>query len=193
MDNYQSSLYTTATFQALVDALIPYTPELASWYGIYMEPGAVYEGVDQFLIWEFDHSVAICIGYTLSRVLLSEAIAQMLNSAAYQLIRAGIVLKLHGSYFPGGGDFCYLSRRDRLLTLSYLEQLKIDLGSLPVPFQNNGNWVQIVVDLINRHTMFGYYSEWSGYGSTRLCTPEARVLQYAPISWAQIGYPGPSL
>jgi hypothetical protein len=158
-----------------------------------MVPGAVYEGIDQFLIWEFDHSVALHIGFTLQPVLLSEAIAQMLNSAANQLISSGIVHGPLDNCFPGGGEFCSLSRRDRLLTLSYLEQLKIDLGSLPVPFQYNGNWVQMVVDLINRHTMFGYYSEWSGYGSTRLLMPQARKLEYTPISWKQIGYPGPDL
>ena len=42
-------------------------------------------------------------------------------------------------------------------------------------------------------TMMGYYSEWSGYGSTRLDEPNQRKLEYYPISWKQVGYPGPSL
>lgn len=42
-------------------------------------------------------------------------------------------------------------------------------------------------------TMMGYYSEWYGYGSTRLNEPNQRVLEFYPFSWKQIGYPGPSL
>ena len=186
-------MHTVATFKALVDAIIPDTPELSAWYGNCMVPGAVYEGIDEFLIWEFDHSLDLYTGFGLQPVLLSGAIAQMLDSAASQLIKCSITCEPCGNYFTGGGEFSSLSRYDRILTLQYLEQLKVDLGSLPIPFRYNGNWVQMVVDLINRHTLFGYYSEWSGYGSTRLLTPEDRILQYAPISWRQINYPGPAL
>lgn len=49
-----------------------------------------------------------------------------------------------------------------------------------------------VLQSLNRLTMMGYYSEWSGYGSTCLNPPNQRVLEYYPISWKQIGYPGPS-
>ena len=42
-------------------------------------------------------------------------------------------------------------------------------------------------------TMLGYYSEWFGYGTTRMNKPNERVFEFAPISWKQIGYPGPSL
>ncbi|WP_154673413.1 hypothetical protein [Pseudobacteroides cellulosolvens] len=58
----------------------------------------------------------------------------------------------------------------------------MDLEILPVPFKYNGNWIQMVVDLINRYTMFGYYSECAGYDTIRLLTSEERVLQYTPIS-----------
>lgn len=186
-------MHTIATFQALVDAIIPHTPELAAIYGQNMVPGGIQGGVEQFLIWQFDHAVKLSFGLDLHPVLLSEAIARMLDSATGQLIYAGSIQRPQNSLFPGETLFCSLPRHDRLLTLSFLELLKIDLGSLPMPFQHNGSWVQIVVDLINRFTMFGYYSEWSGYGSTRLFTPEARRLEFFPFSWLQIGYPGPSL
>lgn len=191
--NHDNSQYIIATFQAVVDAIIPYTPGFSGKYGEYMVPGAVNQGIGQFVIWEFDNLVAIEVNNNLQPILLSDAIAQMLDAAACQLILYGIIRGPREDHFPGGGDFCSLSRRDRLLTLNHLEQLKIDYSTLPQPFQNNPNWIQMAVDLINRYTMFGYYSEWSGYGSTRLCTPEARKLEYAPISWKQIGYPGPSL
>ena len=191
--NYDSLQYITATFQSLVDAIIPSTLGLSGKYGEYMVPGAAYQGIGQFVIWEFDNLVAVEIDNSFQPVYLSGAIAEMLDTAASQLILSGIIRGPREDCFPGGGAFASLSRRDRLLTLTYLEQLKIDYSTLPQPFQNNPSWIQMAVDLINRYTMFGYYSEWSGYGSTRLCTPEARKLEYAPISWKQIGYPGPSL
>lgn len=46
---------------------------------------------------------------------------------------------------------------------------------------------------INRLVTMGFYSEWSGYGSTRLKPPNERVFEFPPISWKQVGYPGPSL
>lgn len=187
-----SSQYTTATFQALVEAIIPYTPELSFKYGDYMAPGAAFQGIDQFVIWEFDHLVAIEINFNVHPVLLSGAIAQLLNAAASQLIHSGIIREPRKDYFPGGGEFCSLSRNGRLLTLSYLERRQINHRDLPQPFQNNPHWIQIVIDLANRYTVFGYYSEWSGYGSTRLFTPEARKLEYYPISWKQISYPAPA-
>lgn len=48
---------------------------------------------------------------------------------------------------------------------------------------------------LSRYTMMGYYSEWYGYGYgyTRLETPNNRILKFHPLSWKQVGYPGPSL
>ncbi len=66
-------------------------------------------------------------------------------------------------------------------------------GNLPQPFRNNQGLIVSTVHTLVTWTMMGYYSEWAGYGSTRLETPDQRVLEYAPISWSQIGYPGPSL
>ncbi len=50
-----------------------------------------------------------------------------------------------------------------------------------------------VILSLNRLAMMGYYSEWPGYGNTRLESPNQRTLEYYPVSWEQIGYPGPSL
>lgn len=57
---------------------------------------------------------------------------------------------------------------------------------------DTGSFNSIIFKLI-RYTMMGYYSEWYGYGKTRLLSPNQRTLQFYPLSWKQIGYPGPSL
>ena len=67
------------------------------------------------------------------------------------------------------------------------------MESMPVPFKDNPARIISSINLLVGYTMMGYYSEWSGYGSTRLAQPNDRVLEFAPISWSQIGYPGPSL
>jgi hypothetical protein len=59
--------------------------------------------------------------------------------------------------------------------------LEMDMGE---------DWYEI--DALIRATMMGYYSEWFGYGSTRLNEPDDRVMEYQPFSWQQVGYPGPN-
>src|SRR5699024_10384591 len=95
--------------------------------------------------------------------------------------------------FPGGGMFSRLSRIDRLRTLYKLENFDIDLYLLPSPFQNNAGMVKHVTDALNRFSMFGYYSEWPAYGSTRSYPPNDRRLEFFPSGWQQSGYPGVAL
>ena len=52
------------------------------------------------------------------------------------------------------------------------------------------DWYEI--DALIRATMMGYYSEWFGYGSSRLNEPDQREMEYQPFSWQQVGYPGPN-
>lgn len=81
----------------------------------------------------------------------------------------------------------------QLYNISLLIELQISLSDLPLPFKNNPLLVTSVANSLLSYTMMGYYSEWSGYGSTRLANPNERILECYPISWRQVGYPGPSL
>ncbi len=119
--------------------------------------------------------------------------AIMLDAAATQLVNSHQVQPLPQALSAGGGMFSRLSREDRLQTLYTLENLGIDLYLLPPPFQNNGGMVKHVIDALNRFSMFGYYSEWPGYGSSRLHPPNDRRLEFFPPGWQQAGYPGVSL
>lgn len=119
--------------------------------------------------------------------------AEMLDEAAEQLLMIDGNNQLNFSVFPRGGAYAALRPEDRLTALSLLEQLEINLSDLPQPFQDNPTLVLSITSSLNRTTMMGYYSEWYGYGGTRLNNPNQRELEFYPLSWEQVGYPGPSL
>lgn len=157
------TIQTQETFKALVNAIIPRTPRLAYEYGAVQYYGALDLNIDEYVI------------YTLNSLLipLAEPTAVMLNQVA--------------KYFASLTPF------NQLYTLTLLEQLQIDLSNLPFPFKDNPAFVVSVTSSLLSYTMMGYYSEWSGYGTTRLANPDNRVFEYNPLSWEQVGYPGPSL
>lgn len=167
--------HTRQTFLALVEVIIPQTPRLAQEYGRIQYYGAKDLNIDEYLIMSFNN-------YPIP---LTNSIAQLLDAAASQLFT------INGSL--GLGIFIALSPRDRMRVLISIEELAIDLDRLPEPFKNDSELVLSVIEAIKRLTLMGYYSEWSGYGSTRLDPPDRRVLEFFPISWQQVGYPGPSL
>lgn len=184
--NYQINnlQHTQETFKAFVDAIVPRTPRLAEEYGRIQYYGALDLYTEEYLIMSINN-------YYIS---LAEPTAEMLDVAAEQLILIqGNEGQLNFSMFPGGGTFAALAPNDRLRALTLLEQLQVNLSVLPIPFQDNPGFVLFVTVALNRLTMMGYYSEWSGYGSTRLETPNQRILEYFPLGWEQVGYPGPSL
>lgn len=186
-----ASDHIRTTFIALVEAIVPNTPELAA-YGAEQAAGAVELGIHDYLIWELDHNLSLFVGYYLADIPMASPTAMLLNAGAAQFIAAGKAQdsQLHAVW--GGGPFACLSPRDRIRVLAMLEQLDVDLGSLPPPYKDDGGLIVFIVDYLNRGTMFGFYSEWSAYGSTRLKTPTERRLEYFPISWKQVGYPGVS-
>ncbi len=163
------------TYQALVDAIIPRTPALAQEYGRIQYYGALDQLVDQFLIYELDHYP----------VPMAIPTAEILNAAA-------VLWRRDQGYF-GPISFAMLSPIERLSVLGMLRQetqtpemISIVSGVDP------GLW-RTVISMLDSYTLMGYYSEWFGYGTTRLYPPEERVLEFKPLSWLQVGYPGPSL
>lgn len=185
--------HTKATFQALVDAFIPSTPVFAMKKGLEQAAGAINLQVYQYIIWELDHFMAVQKGMNLAHLPLSHVTAYLLDAAADQLIATG---KVKGftkfSSFPGGGSFTILFPEDRIQTIEIIDQINLDLGKWPPPYQNNPGLIKQVVAALPGMTMFGFYSEWPGYGSTRLFEPEYRTLENFPHAWIQVGYPGPA-
>jgi len=175
---------TQETFQAFVDAIIPRTPGLAEEYGRIQFFGALDLHTDEYITLSLDYYY----------IPLAEITAEMLDVAAEQLVvMDGNNRLINFPKFMGGSAFAALEPSDRLRALTLLEQIHIYLADLPIPFRDNPELILYITSALNRFTMMGYYSEWSGYGSTRLATPNQRKLEYFPISWKQIGYPGPSL
>jgi len=172
------------TFQALVDAIIPRTPGLAEEYGRIQFFGALDLHTDEYIILSLNYCY----------IPVAEPTAEMLDLAAEQLvIMDGNGSLVNFSRFIGGSSFAAIDPSDRFRALTLLEKLNIYLVDLPIPFRDNPELIFYTTSNLNRSAMMGYYSEWSGYGSTRLATPDQRKLEFYPISWKQIGYPGPSL
>ncbi len=183
----EADFYTYVTFRALVDAIVPYTPEPAV-YGTAPMIGGVQLAIHEYMIWEMDHSLTLDLGRYPEIMPLAAPTAGLLNSGAIQLVASG-----QANYaVPGSVPFSSLSPENRIRALALLENFQVDLGTLPPPYRNDGGLVKFVVDFLNRQTMFGNYSEWSAYGTTRLATPTERKLEYFPIGWSQAGYPGVS-
>lgn len=181
--------HTVATFRALVEAIVPDTPALAV-FGAEQTPGAADLHIHEYMIWELDHSLSLFLGTHLTVVPLASPTAQLLNAGAVELVTSGRAKHAPNHAVWGSCPFAALSPIDRIRVMAMLEQLDVDLGSLPPPYRDNGGNVRFMIDFLTRQTMFGNYSEWSAYGTTRLATPTERRLEYFPISWKQVGYPG---
>jgi hypothetical protein len=171
---------TTETYQSLAKAFFP------------TEKGSVIEDMGNFMIWVLDHRVSIQLGLSLMTISLSDATAELLDIGARQLI-AKDKAKDRQKLFSNDDSFVSLSLNDRFRALVLLEKLDIDLRSLPAPYRYNVGLIQYMIDSLNRFAMLGYYTEWSGYGSTKFDIPDERILEQFPSNWERVGYPGPAL
>ncbi|MBA4688532.1 MAG: hypothetical protein H2184_15380 [Candidatus Galacturonibacter soehngenii] len=168
---------TKATLSAFVDAIIPRSEELAKEYGEIQYFGALDLLVDEYLY------------ITLNEYQpdLAEATVEMLNAAAQRLVSR--MENKKPLNLSEGGLFASLAPSDRLLAIALLKKYQYSSSHLLYPYENI---FYNVVDNLIRLTMIGYYSEWFGYGTTRLLQPNNRVLEFYPLSWNQIDYPGPT-
>lgn len=172
--------YVVNTFKAYADAMVPHSPDLAERYGRIQFYGASESYTAEYLIMSLD-------SYT---VPLAVAAAEVLNLAAKQyLMEKGEDPDLKKD--SGGVYFAELSQEDRL---KIIDRLTSPDGIIYIPAGLTMKQEDIlpVLPALNRLTMMGYYSEWSGYGTTRFMPPDQRMLEYRPIGWEQVGYPGPS-
>ncbi|MGS2777257.1 hypothetical protein ACVBAX_07755 [Robertmurraya sp. GLU-23] len=169
-----SDVHTRITIQAAVDAILQASPMDEVIYGY------VIAVLDQTLPSTGNQ------GETIS---LSKQTADLLDLAAFQLlyIEKGII-----SVFSIEGVFTTLSRSERLKAINLLERLEVPLESLPEPFTNNPGLTQSMKNTIIQLTFLGFYSEWTGYGTTRFNRPEYKCIECFPVGWIQTKYPGPA-
>lgn len=185
--------HTNATFKALNDAVIPEPLDLAQKQGPIQLSGTSVPCIDQYQIWELNHSLSQTMLKTVFHIHLAKPTAKMLDKAARQLIKnTGNKEPINPVMLHEAGTFAALAPSDRLRALSLLEQLKVNPFSLPILFFMNPGLVLSITCLAIMLSTIGYYSGWSGYGSTGLETPEKRTTEHFPAGWKQAGYPGPS-
>lgn len=183
---------TRATFRALVEAVVPNTPELAEQKGPVQSHGALDLHIDDYLIWSLDHYLSIYMVIKDVNIHLANVIAELLIIAARQLVYlGGNKDPVNSEISPEDGEFAALSLGDRFRAITLLEKLKIDAASLPVPFRFKPKLLQSTTVSIILLPIIGYYTEWSGYGSTGMERPGNRRLEHFPTDWEQVGYPGP--
>jgi hypothetical protein len=186
--------YIRSTFQALVYAIFPPNFRFKDLRTVQIA-GAQELHVYEYVIWILDHSIALPVKeqLNLENTSMSKSTAELLDVGAAQLIQTGQILyPLNVTVFPNGGPFSALSPIDRLRAISLIERLDINLENLSIPYKNNPGLVRNMIDVLNELPLFGYYSEWTAYGSTRLFSPEFRRVEYFPHGWFQTQYPGPS-
>ena len=173
--------FTYDTYMALVDAVVPRTPLLAANYGDIFLYGALDYFTDEYMVMMLNYY----------RAPLAFPIAQLLNIASMQYLisQGGAVVDANES--QRNTAFSMLEPSNRFLVISQLEAYDTYYPDILI-IQENPELISAIGSL-NCYTMLGYYSEWFGYGDTRLESPNQRVLQFYPPSWEQVGYPGPSL
>ncbi|MFC6229278.1 hypothetical protein ACFQI7_15775 [Paenibacillus allorhizosphaerae] len=151
-----SDRYTCATFQALVDAVIP--PTLGLCQAEYV-PGAMNWCIHEFVIMEVDLSQDPHVA-TQANVPFSRTTAVLLDIGAARLLR--IRQSIHPALYQpstGGGLFSSLSRNDRLRAVELLNRLDVCLRCLPLPYRNNPALIQTMMNSLQQLTLFGFYSE----------------------------------
>lgn len=177
--------YTRGTFAALVDAIVPETPELES-RGADHVPGGLEVGLEDALVdrvnnfMEAHGATAAVVGDT---VPLAPVVAALLDAAAVELLvrrRAEDGTQAPEAAFASG-PFSRLGRKDRLRALRLLEDDgvaatladRVDSASLGT--------VQFLASSLPILVEFTYYSEVTA-------GPEEDRSQ----GWRQAEYPGPA-
>jgi len=188
-----SKLRTEATFKALLDATIPRTTEFVEKKDEVHSFGAVDLDTYKYPIWGLDHSTFISIFKMNFKIHLSKPTAEMLDIAAKELIdKRENKESINYSILNKEGEFAALSPNDRFRAIMLLEELKVNLKNLPIPFWNNWQFANPIIKTMIMFNTIGYYSGWSELNQTSMQTYEKRKEEDIPTSWKQVGYPGPS-
>ncbi|MFA9375846.1 MAG: hypothetical protein ACERKZ_03735 [Lachnotalea sp.] len=167
--NSYTMQYILNTFKAFVEVIIPWSPQLAAEYGELQYYGAIDLLAYEYIIQSLNE-------YGGSSLVVSTA--KTLDAIARQIIVNEDNKNI--TNVSKGTIFADLAPSDRLLAINLMKQYETN---------SSDNQVAITDSLI-RLTMMGYYSEWFGYGTTRLKGPNQRIFEFKPLSWEQVEYPG---
>lgn len=187
------SPHEKATLKALVDAMIPKTPQTEKKQGDTKAVGAADYNMDEYQAQSLNQSLSITIFKIFFSIHLARATTKMLDIAAKQLIDMGENKEaVDFDILHKNGEFVAIAQSDRFRAITLLEQLKVNPVRLPIPFWNNRSLILSIIDSINVFSVLRYYSGWSQLGTPYVEMPEKCKTENLPESWRQIGYPGPS-
>ncbi|MFQ3319086.1 MAG: hypothetical protein ACI80F_001146 [Natronomonas sp.] len=205
--------HTQLIFAAVVDAVIPRTPELASRRGEKHLPGGLQIGLDEYLVTFTNHlfSGLSRAGDQLGDLRLAEGVSLVLEVAATELVATGgndeppattyveTLIEESPSLdntidVAAAGLFPRLSPHDRFKAMTLLDDTDFDTTALadrlpPVMVELD---LGLIGTLFVGFTEVIYYSEWQGYEditqapSDREFTNDPAAIQ----SWRQSGFPG---
>jgi hypothetical protein len=200
--------HTSVTFRAIVDAVVPETPELADELGSGHVPGGLSIGLDEFVITYVDDGFQLGLPHLgpQGNIPLADGVAHVLDAAALTLVDRGENAREPGRdraaalHEPGSvaamraeraaGMFAKLSGEDRLRAISILDEFELEL----TPFEDDLFEFDagLVGQLVVGFTEMIYYSEWQGYdGFVRPPSELTHPNDPAAVqSWRQTGYPG---
>jgi hypothetical protein len=171
----ETTPHTDGTYRALVDLVLPPTPELADELGEEHEPGGAAVGLTPLVISFLDAQVTVPTPTQFEESApLSTTLAGILDEAASELLARGENADdPDPTRFEGGGTFASLSRADRRRAVS-LGEGREDVALL----------VRVAVAA----PMFVYYSERVGYEDYD--DRENRSFEADVQGWRQTGYEG---
>ena len=171
----ETTPYTDGTYRALVDLVLPPTPELAEELGEEHEPGGAAVGLAPFVISFLDTQVTLPTPTRFEESApLSTAMANILDEAASELLARGENADdPDPARFEGGGTFASLSREDRRRAVS--------LGEEREEFA-------LLIRVAVAAPMFVYYSERVGYEDYD--DRQNRSFEADIQGWEQTGYEG---
>lgn len=183
--------HTQETVTALLEAIIPETPDLAEERGEVYRPGAVSVGLDEFFVTFLNELVAVGLpglGHV-DNARLSEALAAALDVAAAELLARGENEEPPTSEAGvAGGPFARLSPRDRMRAISLFGEKDLDTGDLPGPFVEVD--AGLIAQLMNGFAPLVYYSDWAGYDDYTAPRSEREFDPDDIVAWEQVEYPG---
>jgi hypothetical protein len=212
--------HTVATFEAIIDAVIPSTEGLTDKVGENLDPvhdlggldadmtGMCIDILNDFMSPELSVPKVANTGETAP---LSEALATILDVAATELLARGgnEDQPQPGRFGSAGGPFASLSRSDRFRALYDVENRANQFGDGEAQFSKtvgieNGRYSRtgsFVVALAVVFPPIVYYSDMNAYDDFIDNAPSERTFDPAGntsapdgidtlIGWAQTGYPG---
>lgn len=207
-DDSDSGLYTQIAFRALIDSVVPETPELATEFGDDIVAGGLDVGLADFMITYVNNMFSLDVPLLSEdgNLQIAKPFAKILDSAALKLVILGMnesgmsfdrPLELFDDdeastieLYLKSGPFSKLERQDRLRAIGLLDEFELEL-SLPgnTFFEFDAG---LIGQLVVGFTETVYYSEWNGF-ETFFVPPSQREHSNDPADvqgWQQTGFPG---